>query len=70
MPKSHKALKVALQRIEENSCLTFIKRTNESDYLSFFEGDGCFSSVGRLGGEQVRFILKILSFDHFDFLAI
>jgi len=52
LPKSHKALKVALQRIEENSCLTFIKRTNESDYLSFFEGDGCFSSVGRLGGEQ------------------
>lgn len=51
---ARKAIKVAIKRIEEKSCLKFIPWTNESDFLSFFEGEGCFSPVGRVGGEQVQ----------------
>jgi hypothetical protein len=31
---------------------TFVERTNETDYLSFARLNGCWSKVGRRGGEQ------------------
>eukprot|EP00105_Crassostrea_gigas_P015139 XP_011432046.1 PREDICTED: MAM and LDL-receptor class A domain-containing protein 1 [Crassostrea gigas] len=33
-------------------CVTFKSRTNEKDYISIQKGHGCYSSVGRQGGEQ------------------
>ncbi|QHS59886.1 M12 family metallopeptidase [Chitinophaga agri] len=34
--------------------LTFVQRTNQANYIEFFEGDGCYSnSVGMMGGRQV-----------------
>lgn len=35
-------------------------RTNEADFVTFRQGDRCNSSVGKVGGEQVRKSEKIL----------
>ncbi|KAK3728946.1 hypothetical protein QZH41_016816, partial [Actinostola sp. cb2023] len=33
-------------------CITFVPRTTQNDYLSFFAGQGCYSWIGRTGGKQ------------------
>ncbi|XP_067145304.1 astacin-like metalloprotease toxin 5, partial [Centruroides vittatus] len=33
-------------------CVCFAERQTESDYVIFFNGDGCYSYVGRIGGAQ------------------
>lgn len=38
--------------IEYYTCIRFIERTNEADYLKIFSGDGCYSHMGRIGGGQ------------------
>ncbi|XP_028393835.1 LOW QUALITY PROTEIN: meprin A subunit beta-like [Dendronephthya gigantea] len=43
----------AFKEWESQSCLTFIPRTTEPDYIEFFgAGGGCWSYVGRVGGMQ------------------
>ena len=32
--------------------IRFVPRTNETDFVEFFNGNGCFSAVGRQGGKQ------------------
>lgn len=32
--------------------ISFKERTNESDYVEFFKGDGCWSYIGKQGGKQ------------------
>lgn len=38
--------------IEKNTCIKFIRRTNETDYIDIISDDGCWSYVGRQGGDQ------------------
>ncbi|XP_065683248.1 meprin A subunit beta-like isoform X1 [Hydra vulgaris] len=45
-------LMAALREWEERSCLTFKRRTNEMDYIEFFQGTGCWSYLGKVGGLQ------------------
>ncbi|XP_067144861.1 astacin-like metalloprotease toxin 4, partial [Centruroides vittatus] len=33
-------------------CITFKQRQYESDYILFIKGDGCYSDIGRVRGEQ------------------
>ncbi|KAL9973499.1 hypothetical protein ACROYT_G019968 [Oculina patagonica] len=33
-------------------CLKFVPRTSHANYVSFFAGGGCYSMVGRVGGQQ------------------
>jgi len=33
-------------------CLKFVQRTSHRNYVSFFAGGGCYSMVGRVGGQQ------------------
>ncbi|GMR33193.1 hypothetical protein PMAYCL1PPCAC_03388, partial [Pristionchus mayeri] len=43
-----------LRAFENNTCLRFREQSNPSgDYMLFARGDGCMSSLGRLGGAQM-----------------
>ena len=40
-------------RINNRSCITFTPRTNARNYLRITNGNGCWSYVGMLGGQQL-----------------
>ncbi|XP_069952150.1 hatching enzyme 1.2-like isoform X2 [Cherax quadricarinatus] len=42
----------AIKNYEELTCIRFVPRQLESDYIHLIKGDGCSSSVGRKGGAQ------------------
>ncbi|CAI5456290.1 unnamed protein product [Caenorhabditis angaria] len=42
----------ALRYYEKHSCLRFTLNGPNYDYMAFNRGEGCYSSVGRLGGPQ------------------
>ncbi|KAG8194530.1 hypothetical protein JTE90_013278 [Oedothorax gibbosus] len=46
-------LEAAFKEIEKFSCITFVERTNEQDYLFITPYEGCWSFIGRQGSEQV-----------------
>lgn len=41
-----------LKTIEAVTCIRFVKRTNEKDFIDIIDGDGCWSYVGKVGGRQ------------------
>lgn len=43
----------AIAHWEKYTPIRFVKRADEVDYLSFKSLDGCFSRIGKQGGEQV-----------------
>lgn len=48
-----KIIQRAIDEYHSKTCLRFVKRTNEKDYLSFESSNtGCWSSVGRVGKKQ------------------
>jgi len=46
------ALATAMKEIEDHTCIKFLPRTTEANYLTIFNGSGCFSDVGMTGGKQ------------------
>ncbi|XP_057292723.1 bone morphogenetic protein 1-like [Hydractinia symbiolongicarpus] len=51
---AEKAIKKAMQEWEKNTCIRFVPRTDQRDYIRFID-DGfgkCYSHVGRTGGSQ------------------
>ncbi|XP_056134056.1 high choriolytic enzyme 1-like [Lampris incognitus] len=42
-----------LKSFHGSTCIRFVPRSNEYDYISVENRDGCFSSLGRQGGGQV-----------------
>ncbi|XP_030840781.1 zinc metalloproteinase nas-13-like [Strongylocentrotus purpuratus] len=42
----------AMERYHETTCIRFVERTRETDYIYIFPGNGCYSLVGRVGGQQ------------------
>jgi len=53
IPEATYGLMRAFREWEERSCLSFKRRTDEKDYVKFFQGSGCWSYVGRQGGMQL-----------------
>ncbi|XP_023238474.1 astacin-like metalloprotease toxin 5, partial [Centruroides sculpturatus] len=43
----------ALSHYEKLTCIRFVHRTYERDYVMIYEGTGCHSYIGRKGGKQV-----------------
>ena len=56
MPHAIETIKKAIDHWEESTCLRFVERTSQTDYVYFTSSEadgGCFSdSVGRKGGKQ------------------
>lgn len=46
------SIKGAMKSIQSVSCVRFVPRHVEKDYLEFFSGGGCFSKLGKTGGRQ------------------
>jgi len=48
-------MKLGMQQIQNETCIYFDPRTNETDYVSFTNKDnkGCMSSVGMVGSKQL-----------------
>ena len=49
---AHSAVYAGMRMLESGTCLKFVQRTNQRDYLQFYQGGGCSSMVGRQGGAQ------------------
>lgn len=43
----------ALEEYSKKTCIRFVPRTNERDYVFIAPDDGCYSTIGRAGGRQV-----------------
>jgi hypothetical protein len=45
-------IEAAMKLLESNTCVRFVPRTNQRDYVMFINDKGCYSMVGRVGGRQ------------------
>ncbi|CAL8243620.1 unnamed protein product [Lota lota] len=43
----------AMQSFHQKTCIRFVPRQNQNDYISVENGNGCYSALGRTGGKQV-----------------
>jgi len=50
--KAKAAALSAFQDFATYTCVKFVPRTTEADYVRFFQGSGCYSYVGKNGGAQ------------------
>jgi Astacin (Peptidase family M12A) len=41
-----------LDEIESKTCVKFVYKTDQLDFIQIFSADGCFSNIGRVGGMQ------------------
>lgn len=41
-----------MRDIEKFTCIRFVSRTNEKDYVKIISGDGCYSQLGKVGSMQ------------------
>ncbi|XP_051800852.1 high choriolytic enzyme 1-like [Acanthochromis polyacanthus] len=54
----HDTIIKALETFHEFTCIRFVQRTSHPNYIYFFSGDGCWSYVGRQGGQQKVSLMK------------
>lgn len=48
-----KVIQNAIKEYHKKTCIRFVPRTTETDYISIVNGkSGCWSSIGRVGGKQ------------------
>lgn len=45
-------IRAALEQLSSSTNLRFVQRTDQADYVEYFEENGCWSYVGRQGGKQ------------------
>ncbi|KAL1474761.1 hypothetical protein MTO96_037744, partial [Rhipicephalus appendiculatus] len=45
-------IRQAIHEIESKTCVRFVPRTTQRDYVSIFNGSGCYSFIGRVGRAQ------------------
>nr|BAI68364.1 hatching enzyme [Silurus asotus] len=47
------AIANAMASFHNKTCIRFVPRTSETDYIKIESNDGCYSDVGKTGGSQV-----------------
>ncbi|XP_015916696.2 astacin-like metalloprotease toxin 5 [Parasteatoda tepidariorum] len=47
-----KVIQEGIDDYHKHTCVKFVYRTNEHDYVRMFFGNGCYSQVGTIGGSQ------------------
>jgi hypothetical protein len=45
-------IRLAMRDIAKYTCVRFIRRTNEHDYIEIRSGSACYAYLGRVGGKQ------------------
>jgi len=45
-------LRLAMNDLEKYTCIRFVERTDEEDFVAISSGSGCHSHMGKIGGEQ------------------
>ena len=54
LPLYRERIESAIWEIELNSCVRFVERSTEQDYVVLYDSErGCYSDIGRQGGAQV-----------------
>uniref|UniRef100_H3AEQ5 Metalloendopeptidase n=1 Tax=Latimeria chalumnae TaxID=7897 RepID=H3AEQ5_LATCH len=48
----------SIREFETLTCVRFLNRTNENDYVSIVSRDGCWSHIGKVGGKQHLSLVK------------
>ncbi|XP_046696389.1 low choriolytic enzyme-like [Silurus meridionalis] len=51
-PSEIDVIRRAMDSFQKSTCIRFISRTNEVDYINIISDIGCYSYVGRIGGQQ------------------
>ncbi|KAH3882757.1 hypothetical protein DPMN_006702 [Dreissena polymorpha] len=49
---SRKELQAAMDEYHQKTCIRWVPRNAEKDFVHFKQISGCYSSIGRIGGEQ------------------
>ncbi|XP_075542624.1 astacin-like metalloprotease toxin 5 [Dermacentor variabilis] len=52
LKNQYELIRKAMDSIENVTCVRFVERTNEKDYIKIFSGKGCYAEVGHLRGVQ------------------
>ncbi|XP_064423181.1 high choriolytic enzyme 1-like isoform X2 [Latimeria chalumnae] len=45
-------IREAMEEMQQATCVQFVEQTNENDFLAIQSRDGCWSFIGRRGGQQ------------------
>ncbi|NXP46894.1 ASTL metalloendopeptidase, partial [Heliornis fulica] len=53
-----KGIQDAMKEFETLTCVNFVKRTTERDYLNIKSADGCWANYGKVGGGQTVSMMK------------
>lgn len=53
LQSSRTLIQSAIDNFQGNTCIKFVPRTNQANYIHIVAGSGCYSSVGMQGGRQV-----------------
>ncbi|XP_008335311.1 low choriolytic enzyme-like [Cynoglossus semilaevis] len=56
--EQRKMIQDILRDFNRKTCVQFIERSSQRDYIQIFSGSGCWSYVGRIGGRQLLSLRK------------
>ena len=52
-------IREAMDDMESKTCIRFIERTDQIDYIDIQSGHGCWSKVGKRGGRQFVTLMSL-----------
>lgn len=51
-------MRLAMNDIEKYTCIRFVERTDETDFVYIYSGSGCHSHMGKIGDQQEMSLKK------------